>query len=246
MKYLPVLVVVLLAATVPCRATHSLQYFVYMEDEYVQGPWDYAEQLQPYTLRFLRPVMFVETFGTELLDVPLSIMNHLAENRPDHYKWKWTLRIAGDTIVVETRDKIPDFHIVRNEVALSMIAQGLFNYVRFRSPGQAITVGKKDVDIPYFDLVFPGTPPQNTNQSVGQTSTEEGAAAEDYSQKEGEDTLYILSPNSSQPSIEPFVPSRPNKNEEPKLSLWIGFGGMLVTGALGFGLGKVIGRRRQA
>ncbi len=242
MKYLPVLVGVFFAAMVPCRATHSLQYFVYMEDEYVQGPWDYAEQLQPYTFRFLRPVMFVETFGTELLDVPLSIMKHLAQNRPDHYKWKWTLRIAGDTIVVETRDKIPDFHIVRNEVALSMIAQGLFSYVRFRSPGQVITVGKKDVDIPYFDLVFPGTPPQNPNQSVGQTSTEE----ENSSQKEGGDTVPSISTDSSQPSIEPFIPSRPNKNEEPKLSLWIGFGGMLVTGALGFGLGKVIGRRRQA
>ena len=236
MKYLAAFFFLLFLSVRPCSATHDLQYFIYVQDEYVQGPWRHAENVVEY----LRPITFTELFGSEPLDVPLSVFKHLAVNRPDDYQWERQLHVAGDTLMIDVGGAIPNFDRVRNEVTLSMTSQSVFRHVRFRSADRDVTFSEEDVELPYFELVFPNRSaasvddtPGPADSSANTTSTEPDISAQTQETDDVRDFLFESD----------FIREQQNKQNAPGLSLWIGFGGMLVAGALGFGLGKVVGKR---
>lgn len=233
MKYLAAFLFLLFLSVRPCRATHDLQYFIYIQDEYIQGPWRHAENVVEY----LRPVTFTELFGSEPLDIPLHVFRHLAENRPEDYRWERTLSIAGDTLVVDTPDRIQNFERVRNEVTLSMVSQSMFRHVRFLSAGNDVTLSRDDVELPYFALVHPGQDRSGDEfpESVG-TSDAERTLPDKPAETLDAGDLNDLFDIREQDLLR-------QQQNEPGLSLWIGFGGMLIAGIMGFGLGKVIGKR---
>ncbi|MGE3802864.1 MAG: hypothetical protein AB7H80_17750, partial [Candidatus Kapaibacterium sp.] len=82
-------VTLLTLTPIPARATHDNWYFVWHEDDYVQGTWKRAEMLHRST-KVLRPMMYVDLIGSESLDLVQNVMERLRAHRPEMYGFKYS------------------------------------------------------------------------------------------------------------------------------------------------------------
>lgn len=228
------------AAALPCSATQDLQYLVYVEDEYYQGPWREAEALTDYELRFLRPMMFTDMVGTVPIDIPGRILGRLKAHHPEWYGWEYELSIEGDMLVIETGEKLPGLKRLKNEVVLSMTALSDIRRVRFATPGRSVVYTRSDVDIPWFSLRRPISRADSTEPEPHMSDSARGfdsanatvdsAVGEDY------DTADNIAPvELSDAPGDTLDESR----RESGLSVWMAIGGVLIAGILGYVLGRV-------
>lgn len=135
-------------------ATEWLTYYVYVQKEYLQGPWKRADLLGQDSYAYLHAQQYEELFGSEPVSLANAILKHLREETPERYTFQSTLVATGDTVVIQTRDTITDFEAVRNELVASLLLNN-FSTVKIIQPGSAAFYGLQDISVPYMDLVFP-------------------------------------------------------------------------------------------
>jgi hypothetical protein len=132
-------------------------YYIYIQKEYIQGPWlrtDILDKTGNYT--YLQPKQFEELFsisgdGQEIAD---AILAHLKKETPGRYKFKYTLSISKDTVIIKTQDTISDFEAVKNELTASFTLNS-FSAVKITQCSKAKIFLLKDITVPYMDLIFP-------------------------------------------------------------------------------------------
>ncbi|HUM45332.1 MAG TPA: hypothetical protein PLD84_00295, partial [Chitinophagales bacterium] len=154
MKQLLILVFIFLAAQ-NCLATEWLLYYVYVQTDYVQGPWKRTNILDKSgSYLYLHPEQFEELFGTEKTDLAIAILNHLKKASPERYTFNPVLSLSEDTVVIQTTEAIADFDAVKNELTASFTLNN-FPAVKIIRGNHAALYQLEDISIPYMDLVFP-------------------------------------------------------------------------------------------
>lgn len=137
---------------ISANATETLTYFVYVQSDYLQGPWLRAESL--YSLsqnQYLYPIRYDELFGTVPEQMTDAILNHLVLANPDRYTFGPHATIEGDTIVITTTSNITDSAEVKNELVTSYHFNG-YPVLKLIEPGATRIYTLEDVSVPYFDL----------------------------------------------------------------------------------------------
>jgi hypothetical protein len=137
-------------------ATEILSYYIYIQTEYSQGPWlrtDVLDKLGSYNYLYIKE--FEELFGSEKIDVANSIFMHLKKETesPKLYKFKCDLSLLSDTVIIQTKDSVSNFILIKDELIASFIFNN-FIAVKMIVNGQATIYSLKDISIPYFDLVY--------------------------------------------------------------------------------------------
>jgi hypothetical protein len=149
-------------------ATEWLTYYIYIQKDYLQGPWTRAELLGKSNYEYLHPKQFEELFGSESISLANAILDHLRAETPERYAFRSTLALSADTVVIQTPDDIEGFDAVKNELAASFILNH-FSAVKIIRRGKAALYGLKDITVPYMDLVLPGEtaiPPRQKPDSI--------------------------------------------------------------------------------
>lgn len=149
-------------------ATDWLSYYIYIQTDYLQGPWTRTDILDKSgSYKYLHPKQFEELFGTEREDLANAILTHLQKETPDRYKFKCTLLLSSDTVIIQTKDTITDFDAIKNELTASFTLNN-FIAVKLIQRNQTTLFQLKDITVPYMDLVFPT---QNTSQPLQRQDT---------------------------------------------------------------------------
>lgn len=167
------LTILLLISGMPAFATHWLTYYVYTEQEYLQGPWIRAEQLGASHYKYLSAEAFQELFGSEPSQLANQLMARLEAQKPEVYKWSHELTVRNDTVFVATNEPIPELETVQNEVTATLLFNG-FKAVTFQQKGQAArSLTLADLTLPYFDIVAaaPASRPQPKEAAVTPDTT---------------------------------------------------------------------------
>ncbi len=81
-----------------------------------------------------------------------TMISHLRENKPDLYKWDYTAKVIGDTVVLSIEEDIDQIETVKNEIT-STLTLNSFSAVCFQLPGSIETLTLNDINIPLLDLV---------------------------------------------------------------------------------------------
>lgn len=137
-------------------ATDWAWYYVYVQTDYVQGPWLRASDIYKTGKdTYLHPEQFEDLFGSEADDLVNAIYGHLKKLSPARYKFSSTLSLANDTVIMQVNGKITEFDAVRNELVASFTLNG-FPAVKIIQQGKAHVYMLKDITVPYMDLVLPG------------------------------------------------------------------------------------------
>lgn len=152
-------------------ATEWFTYFIYVQKEYIQGPWIRAGILDK-SGSYLEPKQFDELFSIsgDGLDIANAILSHLKEETPERYKFEYTLTISRDTIVIKITDTIRDFDAVKNELTASYILNN-FGAVKIIQQNRAGIYLLKNVTVPYMDLVLPAQTTAQTQINSGPDNT---------------------------------------------------------------------------
>jgi hypothetical protein len=136
-------------------ATDWAWYYIYVQTDYIQGPWtrmDVLDKSGSYT--YLHPKQFEELFGTESIDLANAIFSHLQKESPKRYTFNSALSLLSDTVVIQVKDSIPDFDAVKNELTASYTLNN-FPAVKIVQGGKTDVYTLRDVSVPYMDLIFP-------------------------------------------------------------------------------------------
>lgn len=140
-------------------ATEWAWYYIYVQKEYIQGPWIRADVFAGRdNYAYLHPQQFEELFGSEPGQLAHSIFSHLREETPERYGFRATVAVAGDTVIVQTQDAIKEFDAVKNELTASFVLNN-FRAVKIIQPGKVSLYGFGDLTVPYMDLVVPAQGP---------------------------------------------------------------------------------------
>ena len=145
--------------------THYLDYFVYFEDQYLQGSSVCTKIVFGPDDEFLIPCKFNDLFGTIDLDVYTKILERLREGKPELYKGtvlltKYSEEENWETLHVKTDVKSQgEFITIKNEIVCSFSDYGENKYTifSFTNPqlqkeygGKAFS--RKDISVPVFYL----------------------------------------------------------------------------------------------
>ena len=164
-KELFLISLILLAFPLLAFCTHYLDYFVYFEDEYLQGSSVCTKIVFGPDYEFLIPRKFNELFGTDDLDVYSAILRRLKEEKPKIYKRTELLTDhredwCYETLSVKTDVKSQgEFITIKNEIVCSFSDYGENKYTvfSFTNPrlqkeygGKAFS--RKDISVPVFYL----------------------------------------------------------------------------------------------
>jgi len=153
MKYL---LAFLLSFTIgqKCFATEWATYYVYIQTEYVQGPWSRTDLLnQSGSYIYLDPKEVEDLLGSDNDQLASAILSHLQKATPERYKFKSSLSTLADTVIITTKDSIADFDAVKNELVASFTLNS-YNMVKIIQKGKVQSFQLKDISVPYMDLVF--------------------------------------------------------------------------------------------
>ncbi|MFZ1800463.1 MAG: hypothetical protein WAU24_11420 [Chitinophagaceae bacterium] len=157
-----------------CFATEWLTYFIYIQTEYIQGPWTRTTIFDKSgSYIYLHPKEFEELFGSEGIDLANAIFNHLQKETesPKLYKFTYSLSLASDTVVIRTKETIVKLDAIKNELIASFTLNS-FSAVKIIQPNKTTLYQIKDISIPYMDLVFPAESNMKTdNQAFVQTDS---------------------------------------------------------------------------
>jgi hypothetical protein len=200
--------------TADAGATHWLTYYVYVETEYVQGPWARTSLFTGRDYRYLAAKVHEDLFGTIRDELAIKMLGRLKEEKPELYDWDYNLLINGDTVCLEPVGPFTMNETLMNEVTATMTINS-FAAVCFRWSGGRELFTLADLTLPYFDLVRPkaggdatarpeGNGAANARQeAVGEaTVTPEG---NDESMVKGEPAPEIAGNNKSNPLIAWFL-----------------------------------------
>lgn len=144
-------------------ATEWAWYYVYIQTDYMQGPWTRAEILYNGNPAYLHPVQFEDLFGwSDREGLVNTILKHLKEEDPQRYKFHATTSLNKDTVIIKAKDTIPDFDAVKNELTASYVLNN-FAAVKIIQGSKARIFQLKDISVPYMDLVLPN---QETSASI--------------------------------------------------------------------------------
>ena len=159
-------IIFLIIAGQRALATEWFTYFIYVQKEYIQGPWIRVNILDK-SGSYLEPKQFDELFSIsgDGLDMAIAILSHLKEETSERYKFKHTLTISKDTIIIQTNDTISDFDAVKNELTASYILNN-FTAVRIIQHNRTGIYLLKDITVPYMDLVLPAQTSTKTQTDV--------------------------------------------------------------------------------
>jgi len=146
------IIALLLIISMRAGATHWLTYYIYLETEYVQGPWARTNLLARSDYKYLAPKVYEDLFGTMKEDLAEKFMDRLREEKPEVYDWDFQLSLHGDTVWLEYEAGIDHLETVMNEVTATMIMNS-FDAVCFKDPDGAMTYALTDLTLPLFDLV---------------------------------------------------------------------------------------------
>ena len=146
------IILLLFFFSIKAGATHWLTYYVYVETEYVQGPWARTNLLARSDYKYLAPKVYEDLFGTMKEELAEKFMARLREEKPAVYDWDFEISLQGDTVCLEIQGSIDQQETVVNEVTATMILNS-FDAVCFKDPGGAATYSLTDITLPLFDLV---------------------------------------------------------------------------------------------
>jgi len=145
--------------------THYSDYFVYFEDQYLQGSSVCTKTVFGPDDEFLIPRKFNELFGTDDLDVYSAILRRLKEEKPKIYKRTELLTDhredwCYETLSVKTDVKSQrEFITIKNEIVCSFSDYGENKYTVFTFTNPQLqkeyggkTFSKKDITVPVFYL----------------------------------------------------------------------------------------------
>ncbi len=172
---------ILLSFPILAFCTHYFDYFVYFEDEYLQGGSVCVKDFIGAECEFLIPRKYNELFGTIDLSVYSAILKHLKEEKPELYKGtilltKYNEEENWETLHVKTNVKSQaDFSTIMNEIVCSFSDYSKNKYTVFTFTNPQLqkeyggkTFSKKDITVPVFyltaniveeeELVFPEVP----------------------------------------------------------------------------------------
>lgn len=123
----------------------------------MQGPWTRTDVLDKSgSYKYLHPKNYEELFGFEGIDLANAIFSHLQKEteNPKLYKFKYSLSLSSDTVVIQTRETIADLDANKDELTASFTLNS-FIAVKIIQPDKTTVYELKDISIPYMDLVFP-------------------------------------------------------------------------------------------
>lgn len=144
--------IVLLIQALGAGATHRLTYFVYVETQYIQGPWSRTQLLNSSRYHYLAAREYTDLFGTERIDLAEKMLQRLGEIDPGTYDWDYLLELRGDTVLLQTEHALRSWDRVRNEVTATLTMNS-FGAVIFELSDTVIKTTLSDLTLPYFDLV---------------------------------------------------------------------------------------------
>ena len=161
--------------------THYLDYFVYYEDEYLQGSSVCTKIVFGPDDEFLIPRKFNDLFGTIDLGVYIKILERLREEKPELYRrtvllTKYSEAENWETLSVKTDVKSQrEFITIKNEIVCSFSDYGENKYTVFSFTNPQLqkeyggkTFSREDITVPVFyltanileeeELIFPEVP----------------------------------------------------------------------------------------
>ncbi len=164
-KVLFLISLILLAFPPLAFCTHYLDYFVYFEDEYLQGSSVCTKIVFGPDNEFLIPRKFNDLFGTIDLDVYTKILERLREGKPELYKGtvlltKYSEEENWETLHVKTDVKSQgEFITIKNEIVCSFSDYGENKYTVFTFTNPQLqkeyggkSFSRKDITVPVFYL----------------------------------------------------------------------------------------------
>jgi hypothetical protein len=185
-----------------CFATDWAWYYIYVQTDYMQGPWTRTDVLNKSgSYKYLHPKQYEELFGSERIDLVNAIFSHLRKEteNPKLYKFKYSLSLLSDTVVIQTKEAIVDLNAIKNELTASFTLNN-FIAVKIIQPDKTTLYQLKDISIPYMDLVFPA-------DSILKTNTETLVKTESTKN----DTL----------TSDPMMKTSTSKKTENKIQIWL-------------------------
>ena len=180
-KVLFLISLILLAFPLLAFCTHYLDYFVYYEDEYLQGSSVCTKIVFGPDDEFLIPRKFNDLFGTIDLGVYIKILERLREEKPELYRrtvllTKYSEAENWETLSVKTDVKSQrEFITIKNEIVCSFSDYGENKYTVFSFTNPQLqkeyggkTFSREDITVPVFyltanileeeELIFPEVP----------------------------------------------------------------------------------------
>jgi hypothetical protein len=148
-----ILIVVVFLTSLNAQATHWLTYYIYLETEYIQGPWQRIDILEESNYKYLAPKAYENLFGSIPNDMVKTMIENLRENKPNIYNWNYEIDVHGDSVILIVNDKIAHYVTIKNEITATLTLNG-FSGVTFRTPNQVETMTLDDLTLPYFDLII--------------------------------------------------------------------------------------------
>lgn len=137
-------------------ATEWASIYVYKQQEYLQGAWIRTTLFDTKnSYQYLHPVLFEDLLGSDNDQLAHAIFRHLVDGSPKRYHFNGKLTLSGDTVILSTKDSIPEFDAVRNETTASFVLNG-FKAVRIIHAKGTGTFALQDISVPLMDLVLPG------------------------------------------------------------------------------------------
>lgn len=172
-------------------ATEWLTYYVYIQKQYLQGPWTRASLMDTTgNYDYLHPKEIVELFGWDENGQYLAeaIMHNLKEETPPRYSFQYNLFIKGDTAVIQTNDSIKEYEAVKNECTASFL-MNKFKVLNIIHQGISQMYTMSDITVPYMDLIVPTPPTRST--SLEQPLNHEPDLSEPSKENQKESTFNL-------------------------------------------------------
>ncbi len=153
-----------------CSATEWCNYYVYVESEYMQGPWTREDVIFKYSHgKYLHPVLCEDLFGSDKTELIIAVLGHLKKESENRYNFKYTVAEMGDTAFIQTKDPIPGFESIRNELIASLLLNN-YKVLLIKQAGIEHTYVFSDLGLPFMDLCLPPKASATTSPGPVQTS----------------------------------------------------------------------------
>jgi hypothetical protein len=139
-------------------ATEWCNYYIYVEKDYMQGPWSRADLIYNYSKeKYLHPVLCEDLFGSEKEQLIYAVMGHLKKESVYHYTFKYTVKELGDTAFIQTKDTIPGFKSIKNELIASLLLNN-YKVLTIKQATISNSYVLSDLSLPFMDLCLPPKP----------------------------------------------------------------------------------------
>lgn len=170
MKHVIITLFILISTN--ASATHWLEYFVYVEVEYYQGPWSGYTLLEESNsdYRYLSPVAFEGLFGSDKTDLARAFLSKLSEQKPKRYRWEYDVSYENEIVTIKPLGKIENWQTVKNEITATM-ALNSFPTVKFEFEDSTVISTLDDLTLPYMDLRDVRSFPKRKSDTIKKRNT---------------------------------------------------------------------------